>query len=174
MFHYTYKSIALNVLFICIDIFYFWQNSDKLFQSWSVQCKYQLVPQPLHFHIKYLKINDRWKEYGQCSVTMISNLITPDLYFEGPGFKCSPGTGYPDRFSCLWSSIHPNRYCNGTSNQATATSFHILFNSLFTTDAIIGYSYNHFHYWNWWLIGGDLHSFIYQTMQWLYRIELII
>ena len=147
--------VLLNVLFTCTDVFYFLQNSGKLFQSWSVQCKYQLVPQPLHFHIKYLVIHDGEKEYGQCSV-MISNLITPNLYFGGPGFKCSPGTGYSDRFSFLWSSIPITRCCNGTSNQATTTSFHSLFNSLFMTDPIIGSSYHHFHYWNCWLMGDKL------------------
>lgn len=49
--------------------------------------------------------------------------------------------------------------------------------SLFTTDPIIGCSFHDFHYWNcWWMRGGrgNLHSFIYQTMHRLCKIELII
>jgi len=102
---------------------------------------------------------------------MISNLITPDLYLGRPGFKCSASTGYPDRFSFLWSSIPPTRCRNGTSNQATTTSFHTLFNSLFTTDPIIGMFLPSFSLLKMLVNGGggdNLHSFIYQTMQRLY------
>lgn len=61
-------------------------------------------------------------------------------------------------------------------SHATTTSFLTLFNSLFTTDTIIGCFYHNFNYWKcWWLgEGGQSSSFIYQTMHRLYEIELII